>query len=108
MLPAPQLLLRRRQLAALPALAAAAWGTTARAESPDDQLLVGMSMNNLLSLDPAAATGLDAVTVACNFPTRHDSGSIDDSFGGRVDVLVVADVAHPVFRSARGDASNWE
>lgn len=63
MLPAPQLLLRRRHL---PWVAAAAWGT-ARAESPDDQLLVGMSMNNLLSLDPAAATGLDAVTVACNF-----------------------------------------
>ena len=38
----------------------------ALAESPADQLLVGMSMNNLLSLDPAAATGLDAMTVACN------------------------------------------
>ena len=31
-----------------------------------DQLRVGMSMNNLLSLDPAAATGLDALSVACN------------------------------------------
>ncbi len=58
--------LRRRQLAALPWLAATAWAAPARAGSPDDQLLVGMSMNNLLSLDPAAATGLDAVTVACN------------------------------------------
>ncbi|HEY0956800.1 MAG TPA: ABC transporter substrate-binding protein [Roseateles sp.] len=66
MLPASHLPLRRRQLAALPALAAAAWGGLAHAASPDDQLLVGMSMNNLLSLDPAAATGLDAVTVACN------------------------------------------
>ncbi|OYU84321.1 MAG: ABC transporter substrate-binding protein, partial [Burkholderiales bacterium PBB5] len=36
------------------------------AESPVDQLLVGMSMNNLLSLDPGAATGLDAMTVGCN------------------------------------------
>jgi peptide/nickel transport system substrate-binding protein len=34
--------------------------------STADQLRVGMSMNNLLSLDPAAATGLDAMTVACN------------------------------------------
>lgn len=38
----------------------------AAVESPADQLLVGMSMNNLLSLDPAAATGLDALAVACN------------------------------------------
>ncbi|MDR7299054.1 peptide/nickel transport system substrate-binding protein [Pelomonas aquatica] len=57
--------LRRRPLLALPALLAAGWGT-AHAGSPDDQLLIGMSMNNLLSLDPAAATGLDAATVACN------------------------------------------
>ena len=45
-------------------------GDTASAPAADastaDQLLVGMSMNNLLSLDPAAATGLDAMTVACN------------------------------------------
>ena len=34
--------------------------------SPADQLLMGMSMNNLLSLDPAAATGLDALAVGCN------------------------------------------
>ena len=39
---------------------------TGLTESPADQLLVGLSMNNLLSLDPAAATGLDALTVACN------------------------------------------
>ena len=36
------------------------------APSPADQLLVGLSMNNLLSLDPGAATGLDAMAVACN------------------------------------------
>ena len=62
MVPGSDLPLRRRHL---PWAGAAAWGG-ARADSPDDQLLVGMSMNNLLSLDPAAATGLDAVTVACN------------------------------------------
>lgn len=63
----PGPLLRRRDLAALGALGLAACaGSLAHAQSPDDQLLVGMSMNNLLSLDPAAATGLDAVTVACN------------------------------------------
>ena len=68
MLPASSWPLRRRPLLALPALPAlfaASWGA-AHADSPDDQLLIGMSMNNLLSLDPAAATGLDAVTVACN------------------------------------------
>jgi hypothetical protein len=50
----------------------------------------------------------NVVTVGCNFLARHDSGNIDDPFDGRVDVLVVADVAHPVFRRrARGDAGNW-
>lgn len=62
MCPASAWSLRRRHL---PALLAGAC-TLAQAESPDDQLLIGMSMNNLLSLDPAAATGLDAATVACN------------------------------------------
>ena len=65
---APPALWRRRQLPALAALALAArpLPSWALGESPDDQLLIGMSMNNLLSLDPAAATGLDATTVACN------------------------------------------
>ena len=54
--------LRRRHLPGLLALAS----TWSQAGSPDDQLLVGMSMNNLFTLDPAAATGLDAATVACN------------------------------------------
>lgn len=57
-------MLRRRHLPW--AAAALAAGAPARAAAPDDQLLVGMSMNNLLSLDPAAATGLDAATIACN------------------------------------------
>jgi peptide/nickel transport system substrate-binding protein len=37
-----------------------------QAETPTDQLIVGMSMNNLLSLDPAAATGLDVAQVNAN------------------------------------------
>lgn len=41
-------------------------GTGAIAKTPDDQLIIGMSMNNLLSLDPAAATGNDVVEIACN------------------------------------------
>ncbi|VXC90911.1 Extracellular solute-binding protein [Pseudomonas sp. 8Z] len=36
------------------------------AKTPADQLIVGMSMINLLSLDPAAATGLDVSEVNAN------------------------------------------
>lgn len=36
------------------------------AATPPDQLIIGMSMNNLLSLDPAAATGLDVATIGAN------------------------------------------
>jgi peptide/nickel transport system substrate-binding protein len=36
------------------------------AATPSDQLIVGMSMNNLLSLDPASATGLDVAMVNAN------------------------------------------
>ena len=57
--------LGRRQFAAvLTGLAVVdpSWAADAAA----DQLLVGMSMNNLLSLDPGSATGLDALAVACN------------------------------------------
>lgn len=39
---------------------------TAQAKTPDDQLIIGFSMNNLLSLDPAAATGNDVVELAAN------------------------------------------
>ena len=38
----------------------------ARGETPADQLVVGMSMINLLSLDPAAATGLEVAEVNAN------------------------------------------
>ena len=36
------------------------------AKTPGDQLIVGMSMINLLSLDPAAATGLDVSEINAN------------------------------------------
>ncbi|MGO4155410.1 ABC transporter substrate-binding protein [Cupriavidus sp. YAF13] len=49
---------------AIPLLVAAAGA--AEAKTPDDQLVMGLSLNNLLSLDPAAATGNDVVEVACN------------------------------------------
>ena len=38
----------------------------AHARTPVDQLIVGFSMNNLLSLDPAAATGNDVVEINTN------------------------------------------
>lgn len=37
-----------------------------QAKTPVDQLIVGFSMNNLLSLDPAAATGNDVVEINTN------------------------------------------
>ncbi|MEC5385481.1 ABC transporter substrate-binding protein [Uliginosibacterium sp. H3] len=40
--------------------------TSVQAKTPDDQLIVGMSMNNLLSLDPAAATGNDVTEINVN------------------------------------------
>ncbi len=38
----------------------------ARGETPVDQLVIGMSMINLLSLDPAGATGLEVSEVNAN------------------------------------------
>lgn len=49
------------------------------AKTPADQLIVGMSMINLLSLDPAAATGLDVSEVNANL----------------YDMLLVQDVKQP-------------
>lgn len=46
---------------ALVAGAPGAW-----AKTPVDQLIIGFSMNNLLSLDPAAATGNDVVEINTN------------------------------------------
>lgn len=36
------------------------------AKTPDDQLIIGMNMNNLLSLDPAAMTGNEVVGIIAN------------------------------------------
>lgn len=49
-------LLAALMLAVAPALAA----------TPRDQLVIGMNMNNLLSLDPAGATGNDVLSVVAN------------------------------------------
>jgi peptide/nickel transport system substrate-binding protein len=54
--------LRRGALAFL----AAAACTAALAATPRDQLVIGMNMNNLLSLDPAGATGNDVLGVVAN------------------------------------------
>jgi len=53
-----------RPLALAVVLCAGVSGLQAR--TPDDQLIVGFSMNNLLTLDPAAATGNDVVEVNVN------------------------------------------
>ncbi|MGY3112332.1 peptide/nickel transport system substrate-binding protein [Pantoea eucalypti] len=37
-----------------------------QAKTPDDQLIVGMNMNNLLTLDPAAMTGNELVGIVVN------------------------------------------
>ncbi len=35
-------------------------------ETPPDQLIIGMNMNNLLTLDPAAMTGNEVVGIVVN------------------------------------------
>ena len=37
-----------------------------QAKTPDDQLIIGMNMNNLLTLDPAAMTGNEVVGIVVN------------------------------------------
>ncbi len=36
------------------------------AKTPPDQLIIGMNMNNLLTLDPAAMTGNEVVGIVVN------------------------------------------
>jgi peptide/nickel transport system substrate-binding protein len=51
----------------LPALSALALcAAPALAATPRDQLVIGMNMNNLLSIDPAGATGNDVLGVTAN------------------------------------------
>jgi len=57
---------RSLRVCALAVSVLAAAATCVHAKTPDDQLVIGVSMNNLLSLDPAAATGNDVVEIACN------------------------------------------
>jgi len=66
----PRLLAAALALTTLPA---------AHGATPADQLIVGMSMANLLSLDPAGATGLDVAEVNANL----------------YDMLLVQDAAQP-------------
>lgn len=47
-------------------LAASILSAPLHAKTPADQLIEGRSMNNLLSLDPAGATGNDVVEINCN------------------------------------------
>ncbi|MEO7495004.1 MAG: ABC transporter substrate-binding protein [Massilia sp.] len=53
-------------LALLAALVALATPGAARAATPADQLVIGMNMNNLLSIDPAGATGNDVLGIVAN------------------------------------------
>ncbi|MDQ8021320.1 MAG: ABC transporter substrate-binding protein [Moraxellaceae bacterium] len=48
------------------AIALSLMAMPALAKTPDDQLIVGISMTNLLSLDPAGATGNDVVEINAN------------------------------------------
>ena len=50
----------------LTAAALAVAATPAFADTPDDQLVVGFSMTNILTLDPAAITGKETVQVLAN------------------------------------------
>ncbi|WP_045855779.1 ABC transporter substrate-binding protein [Raoultella terrigena] len=52
--------------ACLLALAVTLWSGASYAKTPPDQLIVGMNMNNLLTLDPAAMTGNEVVGVVVN------------------------------------------
>ena len=63
----------------------------AHADTPADQLVIGFSMNNLLSLDPANATGLDVAEIFANV----------------YDTLVVLDAANPR-QVLPGLAERWQ
>ena len=48
------------------ALAMSMGSGEAVAKTPPDQLIIGMNMNNLLTLDPAAMTGNEVVGIVVN------------------------------------------
>src|SRR5690349_19231845 len=47
-------------------IGAASWTVPLHAETPPNMLVVGFSMNNILTLDPAAITGKETVQVLAN------------------------------------------
>lgn len=55
-----------RLAACLLALAVSMGSGAALAKTPPDQLIIGMNMNNLLTLDPAAMTGNEVVGIVVN------------------------------------------
>lgn len=55
-----------RRLRAATLAAALAVPLSAVAETPEDQLVVGMSMNNVLTFDPAAVSGREATQIVTN------------------------------------------
>lgn len=55
-----------RRIATASALAIGLAAIPAGAETPDDQLVIGFSMTNILTLDPAAITGKETVQVLAN------------------------------------------
>jgi peptide/nickel transport system substrate-binding protein len=55
-----------RLIATVSAMAIGLSAIPAGAETPDDQLVVGFSMTNILTLDPAAITGKETVQVLAN------------------------------------------
>ena len=59
--------------------------TSAAAETPDNQLIVAMSLNNVLTLDPAAITGRDTVQILNNvYDTLVELDPTDQSIKPRV------------------------
>ena len=58
--------MRNTLLAALAAIALSSTSMAAMAATPADQLVVGLSMSNILTLDPAAIAGRESTAVITN------------------------------------------
>ena len=58
--------MRNTLLAALTAIALSSTSMAAMAATPADQLVVGLSMSNILTLDPAAIAGRESTAVITN------------------------------------------
>ncbi|TCL73834.1 ABC transporter substrate-binding protein [Rhizobium sp. BK251] len=55
-----------KRIVAAAIVGSASWGAPLYAETPPNMLVVGFSMNNILTLDPAAITGKETVQVLAN------------------------------------------